>query len=131
MDGKFGQLEDVLFSGYRVVFNSDATDAQQFSIQPDCSLTTADGNLLAMVGGQLNLHPLWFFPSVQAASALVNVNWEAIICSANADQTLTCTGMQQSIFQVPSGNSCKMLQLGDQNYGEQVTVNLIPVPGRR
>lgn len=108
-------------------FSANRQNAQQFRFQPDCTFTTADGGLLAMIGGTANLHYQYFFPSVQAASALVNVNWEADVCSKNADNTLTCTAMQQSIFQITPGET--LLQLGDQNYGEQITVNLVPVPG--
>lgn len=127
VDGNFAQLQSAFGSGYRVSFSANRQNAQQFRFQSDCTFTTADGGLLAMIGGSANLHYQYFFPSVQAASALVNVNWEADICSMNADNTLTCTAMQQSIFQVTPGDP--LLQLGDQNYGEQVTVNLVPVPG--
>ncbi|KAK6198275.1 hypothetical protein LQW54_010424 [Pestalotiopsis sp. IQ-011] len=127
VDGNFAQLQNAFGSGYRVSFAANGQNAQQFRFQPDCTFTTADGGLLAMIGGTANLHYQYFFPSVQAASALVNVNWEADICSKNADNTLTCTAMQQSIFQTTSGET--LLELGDQNYGEQITVNLVPVPG--
>lgn len=131
VDGNFAQLQSAFGSGYRTLFSSNRNNAQQFKFSTgngaDCALLSADGNLLTMIGGNANLHYVYLFPSVQAAAALVNVNWEALVCTKNADNTLSCTGMSQSIFQVTPGDPT--LELGDQNYGEQVTINLVPVPG--
>ncbi|KAF3014451.1 hypothetical protein E8E14_008894 [Neopestalotiopsis sp. 37M] len=126
VDGNFAQLQSAFGSGYRTTFSANRQNAQQFRFNADCTFSTSEGRLLAMVGGNANLHYQYFFPSVEEASALVNVSWEADLCSMNADNTLTCTAMQQSIFQVTQGDP--LLQIGDQNYGEALTINLIPVP---
>ncbi|KAL0935837.1 uncharacterized protein CTRU02_208051 [Colletotrichum truncatum] len=127
VDGNFARLEPVFGSGYRVAFSTNYQNAQAFRFQPDCTFTTSDGSVLAMIGGNASLHYQYFFPSVAAATALINVNWEANICQRNDDNTLTCSAMNMSIFQITPGEP--LLQLGDQNYGAQVTINLVPVPG--
>ncbi|ETS73330.1 hypothetical protein PFICI_14935 [Pestalotiopsis fici W106-1] len=125
VDGNFVQLQNLFGSGYRASFSAARQNAQQFRFNGDCTLSTSDGGLLAMIGSTTNLHYQYFFPSVQDATALINVNWEVDVCKMNADTTLTCTAMEQSIFQVTPGDP--LLEIGDQLYGEQVTINLIPV----
>ncbi|UQC91101.1 uncharacterized protein CLUP02_16635 [Colletotrichum lupini] len=127
VDGKWAALSPAFGSGYRLRFDTTRQLAQQFRLRPDCALTTADGTFVAMVGGTANLHFQYFFQSTAIASSLVNVNFEADVCQRNADNTLTCTAMGQSIFQVTPGDPS--LQLGDENYGEVVTINMITVPG--
>ncbi|KXH50900.1 hypothetical protein CNYM01_03354 [Colletotrichum nymphaeae SA-01] len=129
VDGKWAALSPAFGSGYKLRFDSTRQLAQQFRLQPDCALTTADGTFLAMVGGTANLHFQYFFQSTAIASSVVtgNPNFEADVCQRNADNTLSCTAMGQSIFQVTQGDPS--LQLGDQNYGEAVTINLVQVPG--
>ncbi|KAK1456530.1 hypothetical protein CCUS01_09977 [Colletotrichum cuscutae] len=127
VDGKWAALSPAFGSGYKLRFDTTRQLAQQFRLQPDCALTTADGTFVAMVGGTANLHFQYFFQSTAIASSLINVNFEADVCQRNADNTLTCTAMGQSIFQVTPGDPS--LQLGDENYGEVVTINMITVPG--
>ncbi|KAM0812163.1 putative WSC domain-containing protein [Seiridium cardinale] len=127
VDGNFAELQSAFGSGYRVSLNANRQNAQQFRFNADCSFATADGSLLAMVGDQANLHYQYFFSSVQDASSAVNVNWEANVCNMNPDNTLACTVMDQSTFQVTPGDP--QLEIGNQNYGEELIINLIPVSG--
>ena len=51
-----------------------------------------------MIGGTANLHYVYAFSSVAAASALIDVPWEVLICNKNPDNTLVCSAMGQSVF---------------------------------
>jgi hypothetical protein len=130
IDGNYAQLESAFGSGYRTSFSANRQNAQQFSFRADCTFGAADGTLEFMVGGQANLHYVYAFASTATAAALVNnVNWEVMICDIQnaADNTLlACTAMGQSVLQATQGDP--LLQIGDQNYGEQVMINLVPVP---
>ncbi|KAI1841788.1 hypothetical protein JX266_012055 [Neoarthrinium moseri] len=127
-DGNFAQLQQAFGNGYRVLFSANRQNAQQFRLNADCmTFATADGGLIAMVGDNAPLHYQYFFPSVEDARATVNVDWEVDVCSFNADQTVSCTVMGQSIFQITQGDPT--LEIGDQLYGEPITLNLVPVPG--
>lgn len=125
IDGNYAQLQSAFGSGYRISLSANRLNAQEFTFNADCTVSTTPNAEILMIGGITNLHYVYGFPSTADASALVNVSWEVLICTQNADFTLSCTSMSQSIFQATPGDS--LLQLGDQNYGEQVTLNIIPV----
>lgn len=126
VDGKYARIQPFLGSGYRVTLDASLTNAQKFNLACDGTLLTAGTNLQAMVGGTSNLHSVFFFPSTAAASALVGVNWELFCCTGSVGTLLSCTAMGQSVFQIQPGDPT--LQLGNQNYGETVTLRLLPAP---
>lgn len=77
-----------------------------------------------MTGADASLHYVYLFPSKAEATATVNVSWELMYCSVSTGQTLTCTSRGQSVLQITPGDPT--LQIGDQNYGAEVTLNMVP-----
>ncbi|KAH8202876.1 hypothetical protein TruAng_002929 [Truncatella angustata] len=127
-EGHFAQLQPAVGSGFTVPFNATQAEAQEFQIQPDCSFTTADGSLRAMIGGTpaLQLYDQYFFPSTAAANAALPGAWETDYCTMNDDDTLHCSAMMQSTLQIPSATEFQW-QIGVQNEGVALTINLIAV----
>lgn len=78
-----------------------------------------------MIGGSGSIFSVYFYPSIAAATAVSRVNWELLRCRKNIDDTLSCMGLGQSIFQALQDTI--LLAIGDQDFGTVVTLTLSPI----
>jgi hypothetical protein len=123
VDNTFVQLTSGPGNGKRAILGATNSSAQIFKLNSDCTFSTADGSLFAMIGDASNLHYQYFFPTVTDAKNSDNVDWEPDVCAVQNDNILSCSAMSQNVFQT-DGTS---LELGNQLYDKPVTLNLISV----
>ncbi|KAF6808467.1 hypothetical protein CSOJ01_07510 [Colletotrichum sojae] len=133
-DRNFLARSTTLDSGFQVALTAiDPLSGLNLRLLAGSTLTLADGSNLAMIGGPSDEgteYTQFFFPSVQIASSEISgVQWEAQLCSARTDGTLTCVAKgDKDIFRVDESSG---LRVSDAAFGgglPQVTSRYALVP---
>ncbi|KAH7319631.1 hypothetical protein B0I35DRAFT_429460 [Stachybotrys elegans] len=111
-DGMYARLEEGMNNGYVTIFDvEDVSNAWIFMLNSDCTLSTYDRALTAIVSdGGASFHTQYFYASIEDAQIANFLNWQADVCSISGPR-IDCSAFGATQFQFP--NMAPFLQLGE------------------